>query len=168
MIRRPPRSTRKESSAASDVYKRQDIGFNTKLRAHSLKEKPGNLVQAKEIMKTKVRVLNLENSLSDAQVLFKKYGFHHLPIIENTKLIGLITSNDLRNLEDLGTKSIKNYYSELIFAVSSNTPLKILIKVFIHEEIHCLPVISEKGDLEGIITQKDILKWMLKYKKYKV
>ena len=25
MIRRPPRSTRKESSAASDVYKRQDI-----------------------------------------------------------------------------------------------------------------------------------------------
>jgi alpha-D-ribose 1-methylphosphonate 5-triphosphate synthase subunit PhnL len=27
MIRRPPRSTRKESSAASDVYKRQGIGF---------------------------------------------------------------------------------------------------------------------------------------------
>ncbi|WP_460366259.1 hypothetical protein, partial [Staphylococcus aureus] len=25
MIRRPPRSTRKESSAASDVYKRQDL-----------------------------------------------------------------------------------------------------------------------------------------------
>eukprot|EP00826_Nyctotherus_ovalis_P003133 TRINITY_DN10630_c0_g1_i8.p1 TRINITY_DN10630_c0_g1~~TRINITY_DN10630_c0_g1_i8.p1 ORF type:complete len:123 (-),score=36.19 TRINITY_DN10630_c0_g1_i8:8-355(-) len=28
MIRRPPRSTRKESSAASDVYKRQDIRIN--------------------------------------------------------------------------------------------------------------------------------------------
>ena len=27
MIRRPPRSTRKESSAASDVYKRQHPGF---------------------------------------------------------------------------------------------------------------------------------------------
>ncbi|WP_460366055.1 hypothetical protein, partial [Staphylococcus aureus] len=27
MIRRPPRSTRKESSAASDVYKRQDTKF---------------------------------------------------------------------------------------------------------------------------------------------
>ena len=27
MIRRPPRSTRKESSAASDVYKRQIIAF---------------------------------------------------------------------------------------------------------------------------------------------
>jgi len=27
MIRRPPRSTRKESSAASDVYKRQILGF---------------------------------------------------------------------------------------------------------------------------------------------
>ena len=27
MIRRPPRSTRKESSAASDVYKRQGLGL---------------------------------------------------------------------------------------------------------------------------------------------
>src|SRR5665811_2522493 len=27
MIRRPPRSTRVRSSAASDVYKRQDVGF---------------------------------------------------------------------------------------------------------------------------------------------
>eukprot|EP00826_Nyctotherus_ovalis_P055259 TRINITY_DN7324_c0_g1_i23.p1 TRINITY_DN7324_c0_g1~~TRINITY_DN7324_c0_g1_i23.p1 ORF type:complete len:358 (-),score=99.27 TRINITY_DN7324_c0_g1_i23:301-1347(-) len=35
MIRRPPRSTRKESSAASDVYKRQSI-YNSKMR----KEKP--------------------------------------------------------------------------------------------------------------------------------
>ena len=28
MIRRPPRSTRKESSAASDVYKRQRVDFS--------------------------------------------------------------------------------------------------------------------------------------------
>ena len=31
MIRRPPRSTRKESSAASDVYKRQDILLSEEL-----------------------------------------------------------------------------------------------------------------------------------------
>ncbi|WP_460366131.1 hypothetical protein [Staphylococcus aureus] len=30
MIRRPPRSTRKESSAASDVYKRQPVGLTAK------------------------------------------------------------------------------------------------------------------------------------------
>ena len=29
MIRRPPRSTRKESSAASDVYKRQGLAWST-------------------------------------------------------------------------------------------------------------------------------------------
>ena len=31
MIRRPPRSTRKESSAASDVYKRQALNILVKL-----------------------------------------------------------------------------------------------------------------------------------------
>jgi CBS domain-containing protein len=81
------------------------IGLNTTIRAHSIKEKFGNLTLAREIMKTKVRVLNLDNNLSDAHKLFETYGFHHLPIIENTKLIGLISSNDLRNLADLGNKS---------------------------------------------------------------
>ena len=37
MIRRPPRSTRKESSAASDVYKRQDWVLAT-AEAHSVRE----------------------------------------------------------------------------------------------------------------------------------
>ena len=32
MIRRPPRSTRKESSAASDVYKRQNLGSSNTVR----------------------------------------------------------------------------------------------------------------------------------------
>ncbi|WP_460366185.1 hypothetical protein, partial [Staphylococcus aureus] len=48
MIRRPPRSTRKESSAASDVYKRQDLDrvsivgavSYTHLRAHETLSDP--------------------------------------------------------------------------------------------------------------------------------
>ena len=35
MIRRPPRSTRKESSAASDVYKRQASDYANKTRSFS-------------------------------------------------------------------------------------------------------------------------------------
>ena len=39
MIRRPPRSTRKESSAASDVYKRQADGLPTLVVTHQLQVK---------------------------------------------------------------------------------------------------------------------------------
>eukprot|EP00826_Nyctotherus_ovalis_P052631 TRINITY_DN670_c0_g2_i8.p3 TRINITY_DN670_c0_g2~~TRINITY_DN670_c0_g2_i8.p3 ORF type:complete len:150 (+),score=48.19 TRINITY_DN670_c0_g2_i8:25-450(+) len=38
MIRRPPRSTRKESSAASDVYKRQVHGKMIKAKSSSLED----------------------------------------------------------------------------------------------------------------------------------
>ena len=38
MIRRPPRSTRKESSAASDVYKRQVIAWSENLNLDDCKE----------------------------------------------------------------------------------------------------------------------------------
>ena len=40
MIRRPPRSTRKESSAASDVYKRQLRTFEGKINGRGTSESP--------------------------------------------------------------------------------------------------------------------------------
>ena len=39
MIRRPPRSTLDRSSAASDVYKRQEFGLSVKAKSSKVKEK---------------------------------------------------------------------------------------------------------------------------------
>ncbi|GAB5846665.1 hypothetical protein JMUB7538_27110 [Staphylococcus aureus] len=43
MIRRPPRSTRKESSAASDVYKRQGIDKRKIASELTLKQEGNNI-----------------------------------------------------------------------------------------------------------------------------
>ena len=48
MIRRPPRSTRKESSAASDVYKRQEGSYvNIKTKGKSIIMEPAEPVADK-------------------------------------------------------------------------------------------------------------------------
>ena len=49
MIRRPPRSTRKESSAASDVYKRQEEGIVGVVVGRALYEGTIDLAEAQAI-----------------------------------------------------------------------------------------------------------------------
>ena len=58
MIRRPPRSTRKESSAASDVYKRQEI-------TNEISEKDDFDFHTSSIIK----LLGMKGSLKTAQTL---------------------------------------------------------------------------------------------------
>ena len=51
MIRRPPRSTRKESSAASDVYKRQVIEERDIEKNYLLEDKEQDVMQEQEKVK---------------------------------------------------------------------------------------------------------------------
>ncbi|WP_460366155.1 hypothetical protein, partial [Staphylococcus aureus] len=63
MIRRPPRSTRKESSAASDVYKRQLLRSESGLRADRVAVSYTHL-RAHETLSDLVCRLLLEKKLS--------------------------------------------------------------------------------------------------------
>src|SRR5665811_2264638 len=58
MIRRPPRSTRVRSSAASDVYKRQDE----------------NIAQGKSQLERELKRLGIERKLEDVLDLFPRYS----------------------------------------------------------------------------------------------
>ena len=49
MIRRPPRSTRKESSAASDVYKRQDLTLHVAFRLAQVTQAAGLVVNVEQL-----------------------------------------------------------------------------------------------------------------------
>ncbi len=143
------------------------IGKNTVLRAHSLKTKHGNEVLVSSLMKTGVEVLNQDNNLLDAKKLFDKKGFNHVPIMDGSRVVGILSSNDLKNINQSDNVLIRDHIGELTLAVSKETPIKIVMQIFLNENIHCLPIIDQNACLEGIITQNDILKWILENKKYK-
>ena len=74
MIRRPPRSTRKESSAASDVYKRQIIGAQNFAHRINFNECPGCKICVDKCPTDCIKIVEINQSKNDIKEKVK-YNF---------------------------------------------------------------------------------------------
>ncbi len=87
------------------------------------------------------------------------------PVIENNKLVGIITDRDLRMaLVQHVTEPnllVRNVMTPDPVAVSEDSSLEEAGKILTSHKINATPVLSEDGKLTGIITTTDILKGIL-------
>ena len=103
MIRRPPRSTRKESSAASDVYKRQHTdGDNNLLNAALREAKEESGIENFKVISDQIFDLDIHNIPKiDSQPPHRHYDVRFLfeANSENEKVIVSEESNDVAWIE---------------------------------------------------------------------
>ena len=69
MIRRPPRSTPKPSSAASDVYKRQHTGFYVRAFAEEFAHSLGDIAYASMIKRLKIGTFDINQAIPYEKIL---------------------------------------------------------------------------------------------------
>jgi CBS domain-containing protein len=99
---------------------------------------------------------------------------------EKDKIMGIVTATDIleflgknsafdkmvsNNAEDVLNTTITEIMEEKVFTTTANTRLGDLCTTMEQENIGGLPVIYN-GELEGIITERDILKAVSKLKEY--
>lgn len=101
-----------------------------------------------------------DTGIQEAIGLMKEHSIRHLPVVENLKLIGLVTQGDLRQaiipsmVEDIGLKDIMITNPIVIPPDASiDTAAKLIFK----HKIGGLPVVTKGNRLVGIITVSDIL-----------
>lgn len=120
-----------------------------------------------EIMKTDLVTLTPKNTVLEALQLMKDKQIRHIPIVDqDKKLVGLITSNTLKNklsLEKIeNTKSIrleKFLEDIMIKEVITAHPLDFVEEIaltFYEMKISSLPIVSG-GQLVGLVTASDLL-----------
>lgn len=146
------------------------IGEGREKLHHFDKDHQGALVLAKDLMSTNITYLGVGDKVSTAKKMMNKLNVHHAPIVEHKRIAGVVSSTDIHNMDEdilLQDEILGNIMSNTVLCVSQNTPLQHVLEVFVHEYIHCLPVINEDQSMCGIITQTDIFKWVLKNEKYK-
>lgn len=133
-------------------------------------------IPVKQIMSKQLVTLTTKNSLYDAEKLFKKHKIRHLPVVEDHKLLGVLSYSDLLKIsyadvtegeEDVEAVvydmfSIPQVMAKVPVTVTAETPLKEVIQQLIQQTFHSLPVIEENGDLVGIVTTTDLLAYFLK------
>jgi IMP dehydrogenase len=102
--------------------------------------------------------LTPDKRVRDALDLMHKYSISGVPIVDDGKLVGILTNRDLRfepNQDLLVSEVMTN--TNLV-TVSRGTTLEEAEIILQNHKVEKLPVVDKKGMLVGLITFKDILK----------
>jgi CBS domain-containing protein len=135
------------------------------------KQVPVSTIMTKNVIK-----LNLTDDLTKAEMLFKKNHIRHIPVVNSSKIIGMLSYTDLLRIsfvdavddeDEVVDVTVYNMFTveqvmaKKLVTVSPETTIKEVAEILSSREFHALPVVE--GDLlVGIVTTTDIIKYLLK------
>lgn len=97
------------------------------------------------------------DGLESAYEKMKTGRFRQVPVVDQGKLIGILTDRDLRQyLGQLTRTNVEAAMAALPFSVRPSTPVEQAAHLLVTTKIGSLPVV-ENGKLVGIITASDML-----------
>ncbi len=97
-------------------------------------------------------------SVAEVQAIMRNYRISGLPVIDNGKLVGIVTNRDLRFVSDDGLRVNDVMTSKNLVTAPLGIDLN-HSKALLHEHrIEKLLVVDDDGRLKGLITIKDIEK----------
>lgn len=116
-------------------------------------------ITAKELMTSPVKTLAPTTTIEEAGRRMYRYGHSGYPVVEDGKLVGLITRRDLdkANHHGLGHAPVKAYMTTKIYTIEPDTSLEEIQELVIQHNIGRLPVV-EDGKIVGIVTRSNIIK----------
>jgi len=135
-------------------------------------------MKVEDIMNTDVVTIGMDVRLRTVQEMFNKRKFHHILVIEDNELLGVVSDRDiLKELspfidtsserpQDRSTldRRMHQIMTRKPITAEKETTIEEAADIFIKENISCLPILSSQKKIIGIITRKDILK-QLEFKK---
>lgn len=113
---------------------------------------------ARDMMTSPVRTIAPETTIEETGELMYRYGHSGFPVVENGKLVGMITRRDLEkaNHHGLGHAPVKAYMTTKVITITPDTTEEEIHQLIIHHNIGRLPVI-ENGELVGIVSRTNII-----------
>ena len=113
-----------------------------------------------EWMERNLVTIDRKTTIQEAISLMKKHSIRHLPVIEEGRLVGLVTEGDMRQvfvaslIEEL---SIDDVMIKDPITVKVDAEIDDAARVIHYNKIGGLPVVDEDQGLLGIITVADIM-----------
>lgn len=101
--------------------------------------------------------ISKDKTVGDALAIMKENKIGGIPVVENDKLIGIVTNRDLRFEKEMG-KLIENVMTKENLITIHRDEVANASTILCNNKIEKLPVVDDEGNLVGLITYKDIVK----------
>ena len=124
-------------------------------------------ILVKEIMRHDILVTaKPDEKVIDAVEKMAKYKVGSVVIIDDGKVLGIITERDIINLvaskKDLNEK-LEFYMTKAPITIYFDENLEKAIQIMKEKNIRHLPVVNKEGKLIGMISARDIIRVSLEY-----
>jgi acetoin utilization protein AcuB len=113
----------------------------------------------REVMATHPITVRPHETARHAYQLMRDNRFRHLPVVEDGRLVGILSDRDLRPVllsPGLARARVRELMSEDLTTVGPDTPIEEAASLLVVKKIGCLPVVAQ-GQLVGIVTETDLL-----------
>ncbi|GBD07391.1 Inosine-5'-monophosphate dehydrogenase [bacterium HR21] len=103
--------------------------------------------------------LTPDRPVREALAVMRRYSISGIPIVDGEhRLVGIVTHRDLRFVDDLEQPIAAVMTSEGLVTAPLGTTLEEAERILQEHRIEKLPIVDERGVLQGLITFKDIQK----------
>ena len=124
------------------------------------------------IMSTKIVTVEMDDTLKMVKDIFDNTHFHHLLVVEDNKLCGIISDRDLLKTlsPNIGTlaesatdipslnKKAHQIMTRHAVTISDKATMNEAVILFNKHKFSCFPVVNEKLTPVGILSWRDIFK----------
>lgn len=125
------------------------------------------------VMTAAPKTVHVHQKLSEVQAMLAEGGFHHVPVVSGSKLVGLLSSADIMKvtysygqdarmtsavLDD--THSVEELMTSDVDTIGPKDTIREAFALLSKGTYHALPVV-EDGELVGIVTSTDLLRYTL-------
>ena len=128
-------------------------------------------MKVRELMTADVVTVARNDTLALADDLMKARKIRHLPVVEEGRLVGMLTQRDLfqaalSNALGFGEKARKDFLKTVpvketmtdeVITIDGDAEIREAARTMLDRKVGCLPVV-EGGKLVGILSETDLLK----------
>jgi acetoin utilization protein AcuB len=113
----------------------------------------------RDVMATSLVTVGPRETARRAYRLMRDHRFRHLPVVEDGRLVGVLSDRDLRPVllsPTLARAQVGELMSENLTTVTPDALVEEAASLLVVKKIGCLPVVAD-GALVGIVTETDLL-----------
>ncbi len=104
-----------------------------------------------------IKAFHLEDSVKEAQKVFKNYPITHFPLVENHKLLGSFAEDDIQTIENKEEKLVSHSHLLNSFFADEEATVLELLKIFADNDTTIIPVLNKDKNYVGYYDLCDVL-----------